>query len=123
MTTSQVRTVVASSLSLSLLYLALQSPAVADDSGGNFLTIPFRAAAAVAGTPIAIAREIPHQFKLCLGEYKEDNNSWKIIGATGTLAVAPIASVIKGCIAGPKNAFKHPAFSKDSFSLGELDDK
>ncbi len=117
-----MRTIVASSLCLSLLYLLGCAPALADD-GGNFVTLPFRTAAAVAGTPIAIAREIPRQFKLCLGEYKDDNNSWKIMGATGTLAVAPIASVIKGCIAGPKNAFKHPVFSKDSFSLGELDDK
>jgi hypothetical protein len=104
-----------------LLAPGLALPVLADESG-NFLLLPFRGAAAAAGTPIAITREVPHNFKLCLHEYKDDNISWKIMGSVSTCIVAPCAAIVKGCIRGPKNAIVQPAFSKDAFSLGDMED-
>jgi len=83
------------------------------------------AAGTVVGTPIAIVRKTGTQYVDCVKEFKNDSNTYKFWGAFTSILVAPTSGIIKGTIYGPKNAIKHSVespFSKDAFSLGNLED-
>jgi len=107
-------------LSALVLSVGAGLPVFADES--NFCLIPVRAVSVVVGTPIAVTREIPHNYKVLLDQYNDDNMSWKIMGAFSSIPVAVVAGTIKGCIGGAKHALTNKPFSKDAFSLGVLDE-
>jgi hypothetical protein len=120
------------SLSLIVAVSALiLKPAFADsdvlqEAGKVSLSVTSIAAGTVAGTPIAIVRKTGSQYIGCIKEFKKDSNTYKFWGTPYSALVAVVAGPIKGTICGAKNAIRYSVdkpFSRESFSLGNLEDK
>jgi len=108
--------------------ILMQQASADTDSAKGAEKIPLGAASMasgiVVGTPVAIVRKTGGQYVECLNEFKNDSNTWKFWGAFYSLPVAVTAGLVKGAVYGPKNAIGHSInrpFSKEAFSLGELE--
>jgi len=124
-----MRKVMLSTLAAFLLSGAIQAPSNADDGLGAKLikfpvTLTSVAAGTALGTPIAMSRKMMSNTKETYDSVGEGGGMKK----AAALVVAPPVGIVKGSfqgmILGPKNAWnnssEHP-FSKDCFSLGDLD--
>ncbi|MDZ4835775.1 MAG: hypothetical protein SGJ27_18515 [Candidatus Melainabacteria bacterium] len=125
-----MRKVLLSTLAACLLSVGAQSPSQAD--AGEMakavfkfpITVTSFAAGTAIGTPIAMGRKSMTSSK----EYADKWGEGGFVKKTGGTMVAYPAGMMRGtcegAVLGPKNAWKnsseHP-FSKDCFSLGDLD--
>lgn len=125
-----MRKVLLSTMGALLLSGVIQAPSHAD--AGEMakalfkfpITVTSFAAGTAVGTPIAMGRKSMADTK----EYADKWGDGGMIKKTGgTLVALPaglVRGTVEGAVLGPKNAWKnsceHP-FSKDCFSLGDLD--
>lgn len=78
----------------------------------------------VFGTPIAIVRMSGHSMLGIYHLYDKDPLCWQCLGRPLALPLGVVEGTVKGCIVGPRNAFRYAKdkpFSKDSFSMEALD--
>jgi hypothetical protein len=116
-------------LIISILIGALQ-PAYADEGGmkGVFM-VPVKIIAfgtgAVLGTPVAVVRKVSSNTKSAVESAgKTENPVFKGLAYLVALPVGLLKGGIEGAYWGTANAYKHSGdnpFSKDSFSLGEME--
>jgi hypothetical protein len=125
-----MRKVMLSTLAAFLLSGVIQAPSNADagEMGKALIKFPITltsfAAGTAIGTPIAMSRKSMANTKETYGNYDDGGMLKKGAG----MMVAPTVGIVKGSaqglMLGPKNAWanssEHP-FSKDCFSLGDLD--
>jgi hypothetical protein len=104
--------------------------ALADDPGAvkGACAAPVAVAGALTGiifgTPIAIARMSGRSMSAIYHEYDNDPVCWQFWGRPCALPLGLVEGTIKGCIVGPRNAFRHAKnkpFSREAFSLEDLD--
>jgi hypothetical protein len=119
-----------SSLCALLLNSISANCALADDPTANKGTAsaPVAFVSAVSGvifgTPIAIARMTGRSMSSIYHMYDKDPVCWQFWGRPVALPLGLVEGTVKGCIIGPKNAFRYAQdkpFSKDTFSLDDLD--
>lgn len=125
-----MRKVMLSTLAAFLMAGVVQAPSHADagEMGKALIKFPITmtsfAAGTAVGTPIAIMRKSMSNTKETYGNYSDGG----FVKKSGGMVIAPGVGVVKGSaqgiMIGPKNAWsnssEHP-FSKDVFSLGDLD--
>ena len=91
----------------------MRSGAIADSSsaGKSIYNTPIivsgAAAGMIIGTPIATTRITGKSIKSIFHAYDGDSFSYKLWGRPCALPVGILAGTIKGCIVGPKNAFRY----------------
>jgi hypothetical protein len=118
------------SITCAMLVSALVADSVlADDPGPvkSACAAPVVVAGAITGiifgTPIAIARMSGRSMSAIYHEYDNDPVCWQFWGRPVALPLGLVEGTIKGCIIGPRNAFRHAKdkpFSRDAFSLEDL---
>jgi hypothetical protein len=125
-----MRKVMLSTLAAFLISGVIAAPSNADagEMGKAMIKFPITmtsfAAGTAIGTPIAIIRKSSSNTKETYGNYSDGG----MLKKGGGLMIAPSVGIMKGSYQGiqlgPKNAWanssEHP-FSKDVFSLGDLD--
>ncbi len=126
-----MRKVVLSTLAAFLVSSAVQLPSQAADVsevGQQIVKFPLAmgsfAAGAIFGTPIAVGRKVASNTKETCDQIGGDSCWKKAAGGCVALPVGLFKGSIEGMYLGPKNALVNSGekpFSKDCFSLAELD--
>lgn len=125
-----MRKVLLSTLAACLISGAIQSPSYAD--AGEMAKAVFKfpiivtsfAAGTAVGTPIAMVRKSSADTKEYADKWGDGGFIKKTGGTMAALPAGMMRGTFEGAVLGPKNAWKNSAehpFSKDCFSLGDLD--